>query len=161
MAKLQKVSVFQIATMITSVVLGLIVGSSFIWAAPGRAWDNLIAGFLWVMLVAVAMGLAQFFVRERLRRDQWWRGIGLGCEMTFPATTLYMLLVALASASAAETTAGAGGTLVLSRPDMLALAPLFYGVTLAVAIFIGPVCVWTSPFGMHKPAPTVEPVSEQ
>jgi hypothetical protein len=147
--KHSRFSIFLLSALASSTLLGIIVGFSFWWAAPERAWDHLIAGFLWVMLIAVGTGLARS-VRERIQRGEWRRGLAVGCEMTFPPVTLYMLAVALVSLGAAEVTILTDGTNVVSRPDMLAVAPIFYGVTMAVAVFIGPVYMLTSPFGVKS-----------
>lgn len=128
-----------------SSMLGLIGGSAFLWAGPDRAWDVFMAGFLWTLLVAVGSGLFRCFT-ERLRRGEWKRGIAIGCEMSFPLTTLYMVAAALITALISEDYVLHNGTVVTSKPDMLLVAPLFYACTLVVAIVIGPVYVLTSPF---------------
>lgn len=153
MSRFFKLSIFHLSALATSTVLGLIVGAMFVFVAnPHRAWDALIAGFLWVMLVSAAMSIARF-MRERIQRGEWRRCLALGMEMTFPATTLYILAVALVSAGAAETTILAG-TEIPRRPDLLTLAPVFYLATLALALFVGPAFMLTSPFGkQQQPVP--------
>lgn len=150
-------SVFQLGALGASTVIGLIAGSSFLWAQPDRAWNILIAGFLWVLLIALGAGLARA-VRERIQRGEWLRCLALGCEMTFPSTTLYILCVALASSGAPATAVLSDGTAVKGRPDMLALLPLLYSITLLVAVIIGPGYMLTSPFGT-KPQPETPPQS--
>jgi hypothetical protein len=143
-----KFSAFQFGALAFSTIVGFIVGSSFMWANPEKAWNFFLAGFLWVLIISAGTGLARC-VRERIQRGEWWRGLAVGCEMTFPTTTMYMLTVALASAGAVEATTLANGASLAVRPDMLLIAPVFYAVALAMAVFIGPVFMLTSPFGKN------------
>jgi hypothetical protein len=130
--------IFTLSALATSLVLGLLVGFSFFWAETNRAWDHMITGFLWVLLVAAAMGLGRF-MRERVRRGEWRRSLSIAAEMTFPTTTLYLIGVAIASAGAGEI-----------RPDLLPMVPVYYSIALVVALFLGPFCMFTSPF-RHAP----------
>jgi hypothetical protein len=147
--KFFKFSGFQLVGLALCTVVGLIVGSSFVWAAPSNAWTYLIMGFLWVLLISAATGLGRC-VRERLQRGDWVRGIAIGSEMSFPNTTMFLLAVLLASLGAAETTVLSSGASVMSKPDMLMVAPIFYSITLAMAVIIGPVYTLTSPFGVKQ-----------
>jgi hypothetical protein len=158
MTKFFRFSIFQLVALILSTILGIIVGSSFIWAEPGQGWTFLVAGFLWVLLISAGCGLGRF-VRERVQRGEWRRCFAIGCEMTFPTTTLYMLGVALASLGAADVTTLASGELAMGRPDMLMVAPIFYVIALVLALLIGPVFMLTSPFGVKAQPARVE--SEQ
>lgn len=142
---LSKVSVWTMGALALSTLLGLAVGVSFNYAGPVRAWDNLIAGFLWVLIVATAAALARFF-RERVRRGEWRRGLAIMAEVTLLPTTVFILMVGVASIGAAEVATLPDGARVASRPNMLALAPIFYGVALVLALALGPLCILTSPF---------------
>lgn len=129
-----------------STLLGLVAGSAFYWAVPERAWSIFLAGFLWTLMVAAGTALVRC-VRERLGRGDWWHGLAVGCEMTFPLTTLYMLAVALVTVGLpANETAQVGSVLVATRPNLLAIAPVFYASSLVVGVVVGPVYVLTSPF---------------
>jgi hypothetical protein len=98
------------------------------------------------LIIATATGLARS-MRERVQRGDWRHGLAIGCEMTFPTTTVYLLAVALASLGAADVTL-LNGEQVVGKPDMLMIAPIFYGITLALAVLIGPIYMLTSPFGV-------------
>lgn len=137
----------QVGGLVASTIVGLIVGAAFIWARPERAWDHLISGFLWVLIIATGTGIVRG-VRERVGRGEWRRCIALGLGMTFPLTTAYLVAVWLVSLAAPETRTLADGTVVMGRPDMLAVAPLLYGMTLLLAVLLGPVYMLTSPFGV-------------
>lgn len=141
-----RLSRVHLLAMAVSTVLGLAAGSAFLWAAPRQAWGIFLAGFLWMLIVATATALVRC-VRERLGRGEWRRGLALGCEMTFPPTTLFLLGAALASAGVQpEMLALSHGALVASKPDMLTVAPLFYTASLVMALVVGPLYVLTSPF---------------
>jgi hypothetical protein len=142
-----KVSVVQLGALVLSTIIGLVVGSSFVWGEAEHAWNHLYTGFLWVLIVSAGTGLARC-VQEKVQRGEWWRGVAVGCEMSFPNTTMYMLAVFLASLGAADVATLADGASVMNRPDMLLVAPLFYAITLGIAFIIGPVYVLTSPFGV-------------
>jgi hypothetical protein len=147
--KFFKFSVFQLISLALSVVVGAIVGSSFVWAPPENAWTYLMVGFLWVLIISAATGLGRC-VRERLQRGDWVRGIAIGSEMSFPNTTMFLLGVMLSSLNAPETTVLASGASVVSKPDLVMIVPIFYSITLAMAIIIGPVYTLTSPFGVKQ-----------
>lgn len=151
MADFLKFSVFHLIAYIGSIIVGLIVGISFVWEVPDRAWSHLITGFLWVLIIGTAMGLASF-VRERIERGDLRRGLIIGCQIIFPSTTFYMLAVALGSLNAAEVTVMPDGASVVSRPDMLSVAPILYMVTLVITLFIGLGYPLTSPFGVKHEA---------
>jgi hypothetical protein len=105
-----------------------------------------LAGFLWTMIVAAGTALVRC-VRERLPRGAWVRGIAMGCEMTFPLTTLYMLAVALVTLGVpADGATQVGNVMIAARPDFLAVAPVFYAASLVLGVVVGPVYVLTSPF---------------
>lgn len=141
--------IFGIALAV-SALLGLIAGSSFLWADIERGWNLFLAGFLWTLISAAGTGLLRC-VRERVRRDEWQRGLQIGAVMTFPLTTVYLLVVALLTAGVtADTVMLPGGGMVAAKPDMLAVAPICYAVTLLVAVLVGPVYVLTSPFGRRS-----------
>jgi hypothetical protein len=152
-ARYFKFSGFLLVALALSTVLGLVVGSSFVWAAPSRAWEYLIAGFLWVLIVSVVTGLGRL-LRERIRRGEWRRCLALGCEMTFPTTTMYLLAVALGSSSAAQVVTLPGGEQVVGRPDIISIAPIFYGGALVLALLLGPGYMLTSPFPRQPKAET-------
>ncbi len=142
-------SAAQLVALGLCTLIGLIVGSSFLWTDLDRAWTNLVAGFLWVLVISAASSIVRF-VRERIRRGEWRRGIALGCEMTFPTTTMYMLAIGMASLGAAE----------MIRPDLLMVAPIFYSITLVLAVLVGPVYMLTSPFGTLQTRPRTAPVRD-
>lgn len=141
--------------MLASTLLGLISGASFHLSTPERAWDHLIAAFLWVLMITTGTGLARSFLAQ-LRRGEWRRGWRLGAEIAFPATTCFVAALALVSAPAQMSTVLASGAVVASRPDMLTLIPLFYGLALLPALLVGPLFVLTSPYTTHhaQPQPT-------
>ncbi len=145
LAQYFKFSGFLLAALALSTVLGLVVGSSFVWADTERAWEYLMAGFLWVLIVSVVTGLGRL-IRERIRRGEWRRCLALGCEMTFPTTTMYLLAVALGSSGAAQVVTMPDGEQVAGRPDIIAIAPILYGGALALALLLGPGYMLTSPF---------------
>jgi vacuolar-type H+-ATPase subunit I/STV1 len=149
--KFLQFSRFHLAALGAASIIGLIVGYSFVWATPSRAWDFVIAGLLWVLLISGVMSLARC-MQERLPRGDWWRGIAIGCEMTFPVITLYMLGLLLASLGAADMVVLADGSQVAGRPHVLEIAPLFYGISLLMALLLGPGYAWTSPFGVKHEA---------
>ncbi len=158
MRKFLQFSRIQLGALTVVFLIGLLVGSTFLWAAPPQAWDYTIAGFLWVLLIAAGSGLVRAF-RERIKRGEWQRCLALGCEMTFPLTTMYILGMVLASAGAAETALLANGTSVAGKPDLLVLVPVYYSVTLIIALLLGPAYMLTSPFG--RVARARQPVSER
>lgn len=136
----------QLIGMAISSALGLFAGSAFLWAEPRRAWSIFLAGFLWTLIAATGAALIRC-MRERLLRGEWRRGAILGLVMLFPPTTLYMLGAALTSAGIqAEQLAQGNGVLVASKPDMLAVAPVFYSASLVIAFVVGPFYALTSPF---------------
>lgn len=142
-----RVSKIQFAGLVISSLLGVVAGSAFLWAVPDRAWNIFLAGFLWTLLVAAGTAIVRC-VRERVQHGDWWRGIAVGCEMTFPLTTLYMLAVALVTAGIpAGQLVQTGQMMVAAKPDLLAVAPVFYAASLVLAVVVGPVYVLTSPFG--------------
>lgn len=130
-------------------LLGLIAGSAFLWASIERAWNIFLAGFLWTLISAAGTALLRC-VRERLRYGDWRRGLQIGSVMTFPLTTLYLLMVGLTSAGARSDLALlADGSSVARRPDLIAVAPVLYGITLLLAFFVGPLYALTSPYGRN------------
>ena len=134
------------AGLAISTGLGLIAGSSFLWATPDRAWNIFLAGFLWTLLLATATALVRC-VREQLQRGDWWNGIALGLEMTFPLTTLYIIGVGIITIGLpADGMEQVGTVMVTTRPNLLVVAPAFYASSLVVAIVVGPVYALTSPF---------------
>ncbi|GEM_PF-655447 len=141
-----RLSAVHLAGLGISTLLGVVAGSAFYWAAPERAWNIFLAGFLWTMIVAAGTALVRC-VRERLPRGAWVRGIAMGCEMTFPLTTLYMLAVALLTLGIpADEATQVGNVMLAARPDFLAVAPVFYAASLVLGVVVGPVYVLTSPF---------------
>lgn len=144
----RRVSPLFIVVVAVGSVLGLISGSAFGWAPSGRAWSIFLAGFLWTMIVALGTTLARC-LKERVRRGQWRRGLVLGCVMTFPPTTLYMLAAVLVSAGLQAIGAvqpppvGAPGGPIT---EILTIAPIFYATSLGMAVMTGPLYAWTSPF---------------
>ncbi len=140
------VSAIHLVGLGISLILGLFAGSAFWWASPEQAWNIFLAGFLWTLLTAMGTAIVRF-MRERVQRGDWWHGIAIGCEMTFPLTTLYMLGVVLMTLSLpAGGMVEIRGLMVASRPHMLAVAPVFYTVSLVLAIVLGPLYALTSPF---------------
>jgi hypothetical protein len=145
MQRIPRPGIFSLSTLITGGILGLLVGTSFVWARTDRAWDHMITGFLWVMLVAVGTGLVRS-MRERIGRGEWRRSLAVGCEMTFPSTTMYLLGVALVSWIATATPLLSSANMV-TLTEVLRLAPVYYAIALAIALFLGPFCMLTSPYG--------------
>jgi hypothetical protein len=130
-----KVSPAFLVALAVSGLLGAIGGSAFLWASSGRAWNILIAAFLWTLISAAGTTLGRY-VGERLRRGAWRRGLWIAGAMSFPLTTVYSL-VAFSIIATAE------GTL---RPMPMAVLPFFYGATLCLALVLGLSWVLTSPF---------------
>ncbi len=146
-------TIFPLSAILTSTVLGLISGGSFIWSPPERAWDHLIAAFLWVLMVTTGTGLARSFL-TRLGRNEWRRGWRLGFEIAFPATTCFLLALALVSAQGGATAMMESGVIVNGRPNVLSLAPLFYGMAVLPMLLTGPGFVLTSPYRVRaEPTP--------
>ncbi len=142
--------IFGIALAV-SALLGLIAGSSFFWADTERGWNLFLAGFLWTLISAAGTGLLRC-VRERVHRDEWLRGLQIGAVMTFPLTTIYLLVVGLLTAGiTGDPVTLPNGGVVAARPELLVVAPICYVMTLIVALLVGPVYVLTSPFGRRKP----------
>lgn len=141
-----RLSIIHLMGLGISTALGLAAGSAFGWAAPGQAWNMFLAGFLWTLIVAVGTAVVRC-MREQVQRGDWWRGIAVGCEMTFPLTTMYMLAVALITLRVpAESFTQANGLPITSKPDLLTIAPVFYTASLVLAILVGPGYALTSPF---------------
>lgn len=157
MDRWQKPSLFFNSALIASTVIGLLAGSSFFWAPPDQAWYHLITGFLWVLIVASGTGLAQS-VRSRVQRGEWFKALTVGCSMTFPPTTVYIVMVLLTSMWAAEFLILPDGSRVAGRPDLFLIAPMFYTPTLVMAFVVGPGFMLTSPF---KERPQEEEVPVQ
>lgn len=112
-----------------SALLGAIGGTAFSWAGPARAWNIFIAAFLWTLISAAGTTIGRY-AAERVRRGEWGRGLRLAIVQSFPLTTAFLLVAALASA-------GAG---------LLPTAPVLYGCTLAVALPVAALGVLTSPY---------------
>jgi hypothetical protein len=123
--------VFLIAIAV-SCVLGLAGGSGFVWAAPQRAWEIFTAAFLWTLISAAATTIGRFF-GERVRRNNWRRGLWLAATQSFPLTTIFLLTASVVAAMA--------GSWIAAEA-----APICYAGTLAVALVTGPLGVLTSPF---------------
>lgn len=132
---MRKISPAFLVALAVSALLGTIGGSAFFWASPGRAWNILIAAFLWTLISAAGTTLGRY-VGERLRRGAWRRGLWIAGAMSFPLTTAYSLfafsLIATAEASL--------------RPTPIIILPFFYGATLFLALSVGLGWVLTSPF---------------
>jgi hypothetical protein len=142
-------SVQLIALAICS-VLGIIAGAAFIWLSPTMARNIFLAGFLWTLLVEMGSGIGRC-VYERVCKGEWRRALALGFEMTFPATTMYLAMVVLLTLGfAAKPVVTAGGEMAVTRPDILATAPILYAVTLVVALMLVIGSVLTSPFPRHR-----------
>ncbi len=132
-----------------SSVLGVLAGSSFVWANPRQAWSVVLAGFLWTLIVAVATTIVRY-VRERLRRGEWTRGLLVSFEMALPPVTIYMIAAGLMSMLAPETeTMLVSGVMMSARPDWLMVVPVFYAAALAAALVIGLLYILTSPYAAH------------
>ncbi len=141
-----QVTPLHLVAMLISMLLGLVAGSSFLWAAPRQAWSIFLAGFLWTLIVSLGAALLRC-QREQLRRGEWLRGVVLGCMMIFPQTTLYMLAVALILAGVeANVSVQAYDVFVANKPDWLEVAPIFYAASLVMVLVVGPLYVLTSPF---------------
>jgi hypothetical protein len=110
-------------------LLGLLGGSAFHWAAPRRAWELATAAFLWTLISAAGTTIGRFFV-ERVRRGSWRHGLWIAAAQSFPLTTVFLLAAVL-----------------VAGPAILApSAPIAYAATLAVALITGALGVLTSPF---------------
>jgi hypothetical protein len=125
-----KVSLAFLIPLAVSVALGAIGGSAFRWADTVQAWNIFIATFLWTLIAAAGTTIGRFAV-ERLRRGRWRRGIWLAAVQSFPLTTAFLLVAAVASAGA-----------VLG----LSVVLILYSCTLVVALVMAVMGVMTSPF---------------
>jgi hypothetical protein len=130
--------------LIISAVLGIIAGSAFHWAALALAWNLFIAGFLWTLLIAVGVLIFRCF-HERVRKGEWRRGITMAWMMMFPTSTIYMATIMLITIGISANRVRIPGVLP-EKPDMLIIAPLFYGIILIIATLLGSTYVLTSPF---------------
>lgn len=113
-----------------SAVLGAIGGSAFHWAAPVQAWNIFTAAFLWTLIAAAGTTIGRF-AGERLRRGNWRRGLWLAHLQSFPLTTAFLLVAALASAGAAF---------------VPTVVPVLYACTLVVALALAAMGVLGSPY---------------
>jgi hypothetical protein len=124
-----RVSPAFLIALAVGLLLGLLGGSAFLWAAPRRAWEIATAAFLWTLISAAGTTIGRFFV-ERVGRGAWRRGLWIAAAQSFPLTTAFLLAAAL-----------------LAGPGILPpSAPVAYAATLAIALLTGVLGVLTSPF---------------
>lgn len=136
-----------VVPMIVAALLGLGFGSAFLWATPRRAWEWFTAGMLWMLMVSSG-GSLLYCLRTRVPRGDWQQGVRIGASAFFPATTVFLLMVALMAAGAPIDPAT---PLAPRRPNLVQVLPIAYGLSLLMAAITGPAYALTSPFHPRPP----------
>ncbi|KPV49196.1 hypothetical protein SE17_33985 [Kouleothrix aurantiaca] len=118
--------------------LGAISGVAFGRGSLGFAWMMFLFGFVWVLIISVALGM-WLAVRARLARADWRAGLHIGLASAFPPATVYMAVVALLTAHIPLTNVVfPNGGHALSRPDIALHFPILYCCSLIVSLLSGP-----------------------
>ncbi len=81
-----------------------------------------------------------------VQRGDWWNGIVPGFEMTFLITTLMIPVGVITIDPPVDGMKQVDTVMVLTRPNLLAVASVFYASRLMIAIVVGSVYTLTSPF---------------
>ena len=127
--------------------LGAASGAAFGRGSLGFAWMLFLFGFVWVLMISVALGI-WLAVRARLARADWRAGLHIGLASAFPPATVYMVVVALLTAHIPlGNVVFPNGAHALSRPDIL------YCCTLVVSLLSGPLFAVWSPWPREDRAP--------
>jgi len=126
--------------------LGVFSGWSFHGDNLAFAWMMFLFGFVWVLMLSVALGMWIAY-RARVRRGDWRAGLHVGFASAFPLATVYLGLVALLTWSIPLTNVAVGAGHALSRPDHLRHFPVLYACSLLVGVLSGPLFAAWSPLG--------------
>lgn len=134
-------------------VLGAFSGAAFGRGSLGFAWMLFLFGFVWVLMISVALGM-WLAVRARLARADWRAGLHIGFASSFPPATVYMAAVALLTAHIPlGDVVFPNGAHALSRPDIVLHFPILYCCSLAVSLLSGPLFAAWSPWPRVDRAP--------
>ncbi|HNP69943.1 MAG TPA: hypothetical protein PLO33_00580 [Kouleothrix sp.] len=126
--------------------LGYLGGASFSSRNLGFAWMMFLFGFIWVLIISVALGLWLAY-RVRLARGDWRAALHIGFASAFPPATVYLAMVALLTARIPLTTITfASGQHALARPDFTQHFPILFACSLLVGLLSGPLFAAWSPW---------------
>ncbi len=112
----------------------------------GFAWMLFLFGFVWVLIISVALGM-WLAVRSHLARGDWRAALHIGFASVFPTTTVYMVMVVLMTAAIPLVNITfPNGAHALARPDFLRHFPVLYFCSLIAGLMSGPLFALWSPW---------------